>query len=138
MEKLEYKNYYKVINSKGYVPQNRERVFVVSIKGEHNAFEFPDKQESDKCIKDILENEVDEKYYIDDKYENIEKINENYSILTGGKTDKWFKADKKAYDTKSIAPTLTTCGGGNRQVKIIVHEDALRVRKLTSKEYWRL
>lgn len=138
MEKLGYKNYYKVINSKGYVPQNRERVFVVSIKGEHNAFEFPDKQESDKCIKDILENEVDERYYIDDKYENIEKINENHSILTGGKADKWFKADKKAYDTKSIAPTLTTCGGGNRQVKIIVHEDALRVRKLTSKEYWRL
>lgn len=138
MEKLGYKNYYKVINSKGYVPQNRERVFVVSIKGEHNAFEFPDKQESDKCIKDILENEVDEKYYIEDKYENIEKINENYSILTGGKADKWFKENKRVYDTKSIAPTLTTCGGGNRQVKIIVHEDALRVRKLTSKEYWRL
>lgn len=128
MEKLGYKNYYKVINAKSYVPQNRERLFVVSIKGEHNAFEFPVEQESDKCLKDILESEVDERYYIDDKYNEIEKKT-SYSEIKGGMCEKWLQQNRRAYDKKSIAPTLTTCSGGNTQVKIIVHE----VKKIVKK-----
>ena len=63
LEGLGYTNYWKVLNAKDYgVPQNRERVFVVSILGDHEPFEFPDKMALDKCIADILEDEVDEKY----------------------------------------------------------------------------
>ena len=77
-----YKNHSKVINAKHWgIPQNRERVFVVSIREDINKdFKFPisslEGQQSlfntnvidiePKILADILENEVDEKYYIDD------------------------------------------------------------------------
>ena len=65
LEDLGYTNYWKVLNAKDYgVPQNRERVFVVSILGDHKPYKFADKIPLDKCIADILEDEVDEKYYI--------------------------------------------------------------------------
>ena len=65
LKSLGYTNYTQVLNAKDYgVPQNRERVFVVSILGEHKPYEFPKPIKLDKCIRDILEDEVDEKYYI--------------------------------------------------------------------------
>ena len=43
LESKGYTNYWKVLNSKDYgVPQNRERVFVVSIFGKHESYEFPE------------------------------------------------------------------------------------------------
>jgi DNA (cytosine-5)-methyltransferase 1 len=73
MEKLGYKNYYQVLNAKDYgIPQNRERVFTVSIRAdiifkEEIHFKFPPKQELKLKLKDMLEDEVDEKYYLSDK-----------------------------------------------------------------------
>ena len=68
LEGLGYTNYWKVLNAKDYgVPQNRERVFVVSILGDHKPYEFADKIPLDKCIADILEDEVDEKYYLSEE-----------------------------------------------------------------------
>lgn len=65
LEGLGYTNYWKVLNAKDYgVPQNRERVFVISVSGEHNPYEFPKPIKLDKVIKDILEDRVDEKYYL--------------------------------------------------------------------------
>ncbi|PFR12596.1 DNA (cytosine-5-)-methyltransferase [Bacillus cereus] len=59
-----YRNYWKVLNAKDYgVPQNRERVFVVSILGEET-YEFPDPFPLEVKLKDSLEDEVDEKYYL--------------------------------------------------------------------------
>lgn len=59
-----YSNYTEVLNAKDYgIPQNRERCFMVSILGEYN-YKFPQKQELKLKLKDILENEVDEKYYL--------------------------------------------------------------------------
>lgn len=67
MEELGYKNYYQVLNAKDYgIPQNRERVFTISILGNEN-FEFPPKQELKLKLKDMLEDNVDEKYYLSDK-----------------------------------------------------------------------
>lgn len=66
LESQGYTNYWKIMNAKDYgVPQNRERVFMVSILGEHDTYKFPQKQELKLRLKDILEDEVDEKYYID-------------------------------------------------------------------------
>ena len=66
LEGLGYTNYWQVLNAKNYgVPQNRERVFVVSILGEHTPYEFPKPIPLNKCIADILEDQVDEKYYMD-------------------------------------------------------------------------
>lgn len=61
-----YKSYYKVLNAKNYgVPQNRERIFVVSIRTDlQQSFMFPNGWKLDKRIKDILEPVVDDKYYV--------------------------------------------------------------------------
>ena len=68
MEQLGYKNYYQVLNAKDYgIPQNRERIFTISIRNDiDKEFIFPDKQELKLKLKDMLENEVDEKYYLSD------------------------------------------------------------------------
>ena len=60
-----YVNFVEVLNAKDYnVPQNRERVFVVSML-ENTWYHFPQKQELKVKLKDILEEKVDEKYYLD-------------------------------------------------------------------------
>ena len=83
LESLGYTNYWKVLNAKDYgVPQNRERVFVVSILGEHEPYKFADKIPLDKCIADILEDEVDEKYYLSEEIQKRFKItNQNKNII---------------------------------------------------------
>ena len=67
LEELGYSNYVERLNAKDYgVAQNRDRVFMVSILGEWY-YEFPQKIKLDKRLKDYLEDEVDEKYYLSDK-----------------------------------------------------------------------
>lgn len=64
LEDMGYKNWWKVLNAKDYgVPQNRERVFVVSILCGGD-YQFPNPIPLTKRLKDILEPVVDEKYYI--------------------------------------------------------------------------
>lgn len=63
-----YSNFTKVINAKDYcVPQNRERVFMVSILDEGASFHFPEPFPLERRLKDILEEDVDERYYLSDK-----------------------------------------------------------------------
>ena len=67
MENLGYKNYYEVLNSKDYgIPQNRERVFTVSILGNED-YEFPNKIELDINLQELLEKDVEEKYFLSEK-----------------------------------------------------------------------
>ena len=67
LERLGYTNYADVLNAKDYgVAQNRERVFIVSILGEYN-YNFPKPIPLTKRLKDYLEDEVEEKYYLSDK-----------------------------------------------------------------------
>ena len=71
LESLGYTNYWKILNAKDYeIPQNRQRVFVISIHGEHKPYKFPEPIKLKKSIKDILEDEVDEKYYLSEKLIN--------------------------------------------------------------------
>ena len=72
MEDLGYHNDYKVLNAKDYgIPQNRERVFTVSIRkdleAEFMTFRFPEPIELKTKLNDILEPVVDEKFYLSDK-----------------------------------------------------------------------
>lgn len=65
LREMGYSNYYQVLNAKDYgIPQNRERVFCVSILGKDNYFEFPQKQELKLRLKDMLEDSPNEKYYL--------------------------------------------------------------------------
>lgn len=72
MEQLGYKNYYQVLNAKDYgIPQNRERVFTISIRNDLNQiFIFPPKQELKLKLKDLLEENVEEKYYLSERMMN--------------------------------------------------------------------
>lgn len=67
LESIGYKNWWKVLNAKDYgVPQNRERVFVVSILG-CGQYLFPNPIKLEKRLKDVLEPVIDEKYYLSNK-----------------------------------------------------------------------
>ena len=68
-----YTNYYAVLNAKDYgVPQNRERVFMVSFRRDHTPFTFPKPFELVRRLKHILEDVVDEKYWL--KQEQIQAL----------------------------------------------------------------
>lgn len=65
-----YSNYTKVLNAKDFgVPQNRKRVFMVSILGEAS-FHFPKPFTLEKRLKDVLEKDVDESFYLSEKVVN--------------------------------------------------------------------
>ena len=81
MDEIGYYSYYEVLNSKDYgIPQNRERVFTVSIRKDIDIFyKFPPKEELKVKLKDLLEENVDEKYYLSDKLVDNLKL-DNQSI----------------------------------------------------------
>ena len=87
LESLGYSNYVQLLNSKDYkIPQNRNRCFMVSILGEYH-YEFPKKQKLELRLKDLLEEKVDEKYYVSDKairyISKPERIEKKYTQLNG-------------------------------------------------------
>ena len=64
LESLGYHNYYEVLNAKDYgIPQNRERCFMISLLGDVY-YEFPKRQKLTLKLKDLLEDSVDEKFYL--------------------------------------------------------------------------
>lgn len=162
MNILGYNSYYQVLNAKDYgIPQNRERVFTISIRKDiSNTYKFPQKQELKLRLKDILEEVVNEKYYLSDK--QVERIyTTTYNVgktriqqkdycdtlcardwkdpkcVQVAKLDiKGQEIIKRVYSQEGLSPTLTNMQGGNRQPKIL--EENTSVRKLTPKECWRL
>lgn len=75
LDSFGYNNYWQVLNAKDYgVPQNRERVFVVSIRKDVDTkgYKFPEKVPLTRRLKDVLESQVDEKYYL--SQEKVDKL----------------------------------------------------------------
>lgn len=73
LDELGYNTYWKVLNAKDYgVPQNRERVFAISIRKDidDGKFEFPQPFDNGVRLKDVLEDNVDEKYYLSKDIQN--------------------------------------------------------------------
>lgn len=66
---VDYHIYHRVLNSKKHgVPQNRERVFIVGIRDDKdNVFSWPKEEHLTKKLKDVLEGDVDEKYFLSEK-----------------------------------------------------------------------
>lgn len=77
LEEAGYNNYWQVLNAKDYgIPQNRERVFIISIRKDiDKGFDFPDPVPLELRLEDLLEDEVDEKYYLSEKM--LEKLTYN-------------------------------------------------------------
>ena len=69
LEEVGYNNYYAVLNAKDYgIPQNRERVFIISIRKDiDRGFTFPEAVPLKLRLKDMLEDEVDESFYLSDE-----------------------------------------------------------------------
>lgn len=127
MEELGYKNYWQVLNAKDYgIPQNRERVFVVSILGNLDNFDFPPKQELKLKLKDLLENEVDEKYYLSEAMLN-------YMYGVNQKPSKFPRRERFEANinrkNQDIANSVTT-NAGNRPT-----DNFIKVKNATKKGY---
>lgn len=148
LAELGYTNYWKVLNAKDYgIPQNRERVFCVSIRGEHKPFVFPKPKELTIRLRDMIDEMVDEKFYL--KESTIRSIlrstfnSRRDSIrpgdglantllardwrgpqcvqvgeVVGGKWDKMHDISKRVYEPDGIAPTVHCQQGGNTELKI--------------------
>lgn len=167
-----YNTYWKVLNAKNYgIPQNRERVYLIFIRKDfdNGQFKFPEPFDNGIRLKDILEDEVDEKFYLsDDKVqkflsnfnqselpvttrnsdtvstiratyykngernvcENIENGNGYEGIVESNNVKQignisegnssWGNPQTgRIYSAEGISPTLNTCGGGQREPKII-------------------
>lgn len=70
LEEAGYNNYWQVLNAKDFgVPQHRERVFIVSIRKDidKGSFVFPQGFPLQKCLRDVLEEKVDSKFYLKDE-----------------------------------------------------------------------
>ncbi len=131
LEKMGYMNYVETLNAKDFgVAQNRERVFMVSVLGSYS-YSYPPYQKLEKRLKDYLEDEVDENYYLSDK--QVEQI------------EAW-KSFQNPFDNilddNSICPTITTrvapTRSGGINASMIVYENEKGRRMLTEKETWRL
>lgn len=148
LAELGYTNYWKVLNAKDYgIPQNRERVFCVSIRGEHKPFVFPKPKELTIRLRDMIDEMVEEKFYL--KENTIRSIlrstfnSRRDSIrpgdglantllardwrgpqcvqvgeVVGEKWDKMHDISKRVYELDGIAPTVHCQQGGNTELKI--------------------
>ena len=137
MDQLGYKNYYQVLNAKNYgIPQNRERVFTISIRKDiDKGYTFPPNQELKLKLKDMLEDEVDGKYYLSE-----DKI---HSISHWKAYQKPFE---KVQGRNSIVPTLTARGAGEEHSGMITYcsnledttnlqEQCLHIKEATKQGY---
>lgn len=117
LENAGYNNYWKILNAKDYgIPQNRERVFIVSIRKDidNELFEFPKPYSLEKRLKDFLEPHVDEKYYLSDKIytffsENTKKQEEKGNGFRFSPTD-----------GNTIAKSITTRAGNRMDDNFII------------------
>ncbi len=198
MNILGYNSYYQVLNAKDYgIPQNRERVFTISIRKDvlvyddynsnirkdqdtigtlttncgssanrngwkiveiNQGFQFPEKEPLKLRLKDMLEEQVDEKYYLSDvqvnKIQTSEFMQEKKRIqekdysdtilardwkdpkcvqvgnLQGGKWDKINESCRRVYNEEGISPTVHTCQGGNTEPKVMI-----KIKNATKKGY---
>ena len=149
LSSLGYANYWQILNAKDYgIPQNRERVFCVSIRGEHKPFKFPEKRELKLRLRDMIDEVVDEKYYLKEstirsivnssfnsRRDSIRKGDDvAYTIMArdfkgpqcvqvgevvGEKWDKMHDISRRVYEPDGISPTVHCQQGGNTELKIV-------------------
>ena len=124
LENLGYNNYAEVINAKRFgIPQNRERCFMVSILGDYS-YNFPKGFELKYRLKDLLEENVDEKYYLSDKMISyLTGVNQSKSKFPRGER---FIDTLKMTNEKGIAATINS-KAGTRPVDNFVLQDTNKI-----------
>lgn len=152
LSELNYSNFYQVINSKDFnVPQNRERVYCISILNAETPYIFPKPIGCTLRLADILEEEVDEKYYLRSSKAleflknlseadiNISRDTENRLYSLGHMPGK-HEQSNRVYHSYGISPTLMACErqnctGGMTPPKILQHKSSLQyIGSLSNKD----
>tara|TARA_R110002126_G_scaffold6191_3_gene32726 strand:+ start:2078 stop:3211 length:1134 start_codon:yes stop_codon:yes gene_type:complete len=115
-----YHIYYKVLNSKNFgVPQNRERVFIVGIRDdESNYFRFPKEEHLKLKLKDVLQDNVDDKYYLSESAKqliinNKDNISEDIKCISYTRCRTTGKVIKRNFNDVCNTIHSATGGGGN-------------------------
>ena len=111
-----YYCHYEVINTKDYgVPQNRERLFLVGFLDHdvYHRFEYAPKVKLEKRLKDVLEDEVDEKYYLNRPFEQVSYKKSGVVALH---TDTKFEAYNRVYGVEGASPALISSNEPKIQV----------------------
>ena len=130
LEEAGYNNYWQVLNAKDYgIPQNRERVFIVSIRKDiDKGFMFPTPIPLELRLKDILEDNVDESFYLSD--EAVSKIanvpNKNTTCLLKKQAKEFYKET----ETASTLMARDYKGFGNQEFNAVIE-----VKEATKKGY---
>jgi DNA (cytosine-5)-methyltransferase 1 len=107
---VNYHLYWQVLNAKKHgVPQNRERVFLVGIRDDlDNKFQFPKEEHLSKRLKDVLEQNVDDKYFLSDKVIN-EVMLDYYKVKSA--TSKGYEDAKEGDSINYSVPNSETRRG---------------------------
>lgn len=107
LSSLGYKSFYKVLNARDYnVPQNRERCFMISVLNFDGEFNFPETTELKVTLQDLLEKEVEERYFLSDRFIKYACDMENRNGFIRGKRFRPHDGESK------VAYTITTNPGG--------------------------
>lgn len=157
LEQLGYNNYWQVLNAKDYgIPQNRERVFVVSIRKDVDTkgYKFPSPIPLKLRLKDMLEPCVDEKYYLSaDKVEKLtsqikeKEVSNTIRCGGGGSLDgkhTWdIIVEPMAYDEQNgyvrkdgCVGTLTTDGSSPKHNNRVIEPKVIQVGNIVSTGNW--
>ena len=127
-KELNYKVFDTVLNTADYgIPQTRNRTYIVCFANDKANFEFPDKQELNLTLQDLLENDVDDKYFLSERI-----LPTILSDGTGG-----YKA-KSEIDLKIARPLCATMAKMHRACQDNYVTQNNRVRRLTPRECARL
>ena len=152
LECLGYTNYWKVLNSKDFgVPQFRERIFVVSILNNVKKYEFPQGVKLTKCVKDILEDNCDEKYYIKNCFINNfipkQNYNQDYEIKKEKPIEVGYikkSENGKKHQSNTVYNPYGLCGAlfaqeyKSPRMFLLEYNENIIIKRLTPLECWRL
>ena len=129
LEAAGYNNYWQVLNAKDYgIPQNRERVFIISIRKDIDtgSFKFPKPFPLELRLKDMLEDEVDEKFYLSQKaIDGFNRHKERHDAKGNGFG--W-----QPTDGSGVATTLQTSGGSRPNDNFIEVFDLYNKKQIDS------
>ena len=121
LEDMGYTNYWQVLNAKDYgIPQNRERVFIVSVRNDiDKKYTFPAPIKLELRLKDILEKEVEEKYYLKGLQDFFIKNSFEQEIKGNG-----FRFSPHIKNNADIAKTITTHNGSRMDDNYVIDVDS--------------
>ena len=115
LESLGYKSFYKVLNAKEYgVPQNRERCFMLSVLNYDGDFKFPEEQELQTFLQDLLEPNVAERFFLSDRFIRYACDMENRNGFIRGVRFRPHDGESK------VAYTITTNPGGRATDNFVI------------------